>query len=262
MMPRFGAEHETAHNHKLPVAVAPYSRLTAAVKRIVPLAAVARVAATRNSLRALRGDLLRARAEAIPFYSGLGDSANLLYGFVRAMKPQVCVEIGSARGRSTCFIAMALKENGHGILHAIDPHSSANWNEARGSDTFKILNDNISKLGLSHQVSIIRSTSESAAAQWNCQIDMLFIDGDHSYEGVKSDWRLFKRFVHPFGVVVFHDTLWDLRPDPQWTRADMGVPRFVDELRSRGYPVITIERDFGVSIVQPTIGGNRLRPGR
>ncbi len=37
----------------------------------------------------------------------------------------------------------------------------------------------------------------------------------------------------------------DLRPDPRWSRSDMGVPRFVDELRQQGYPVLTIDKDRG-----------------
>jgi hypothetical protein len=65
--------------------------------------------------------------------------------------------------------------------------------------------------------------------------------------------------VNPFGGVIFHDTLWDLRPDPKYFRADMGVPRFVEELRSGGYPVITLDRDFGVSLVQPVRSGISLQ---
>ncbi len=62
-----------------------------------------------------------------------------------------------------------------------------------------------------------------------------------------------------FGVVVFHDTIWDLRPDPRLSRDDLGVPRFVDELRAAGYPVITIDQNLGVSLVQSRIGGVKLR---
>jgi predicted O-methyltransferase YrrM len=236
------------------------SVLASAVKRVAPVTLLAPLAAARDGLLALRGDLIRARAKAIPFYSGLGDSADLLYGLVRSMKPQVCVEIGSARGRSTCFIAIALKENGDGILHAIDPHAVTTWNDDATIDTFKIIKRNVSRLGLDKQVNVIRGTSEQAAANWKEPIDLLFIDGDHSYAGVKKDWEIFKEFVKPFGLVVFHDTIWDLRPNPKWHRPDMGVPRFVDELRAQGYQVVTIDQDFGVSLVQPTIGGQALRP--
>jgi hypothetical protein len=36
----------------------------------------------------------------------------------------------------------------------------------------------------------VRSTSEEAAKVWDRSIDLIFIDGDHSYERVKSDWIL------------------------------------------------------------------------
>ena len=37
------------------------------------------------------------------------------------------------------------------------------------------------------------------------QLDFLFIDGDHSYEGVKLDWHDYRKFVRPGGLVAFHD---------------------------------------------------------
>lgn len=36
-------------------------------------------------------------------------------------------------------------------------------------------------------------------------VDLLFIDGDHSYEGVKLDWEMYSPLVNPGGIVVFHD---------------------------------------------------------
>jgi cephalosporin hydroxylase len=38
-------------------------------------------------------------------------------------------------------------------------------------------------------------------------VDMLFIDGDHSYEGVKADFENFSLLVRPGGYVVFHDII-------------------------------------------------------
>ena len=37
------------------------------------------------------------------------------------------------------------------------------------------------------------------------EIDFLFIDGDHSYEGVKSDFYSYLPFVKPGGKIAFHD---------------------------------------------------------
>ena len=211
-------------------------------------------------LERLFADRARRRLASINFRSGLGDSAWILYALARSMKPETCVEIGSARGRSACHVGLALRENGRGKLWAIDPHRPTDWNDDASVDTFGILTRNLGRLGLRRFVEVVRGDSVSAAASWTRPIDLLFIDGDHSYDGVKRDWEAFVPFVSPFGVVVFHDTLWDLRPDPRYSRPDMGVPRFVEELRRQGYPVLTIDKDFGVSLVQPRLEGQPLGP--
>lgn len=55
--------------------------------------------------------------------------------------------------------------------------------------------------------------------------DFAFIDGDHTYEGVRTDWLLWSPLVRPGGIVAFHDT-W-----PNHDRHEPGVVRWVDELR-------------------------------
>jgi predicted O-methyltransferase YrrM len=194
----------------------------------------------------------------IQFSSGLGDSAWLLYALCRSIKPQVAVEIGSARGKSACFVGTALKENGKGHLYAIDPHTQTKWNDFESVDTYNVMSANLDRLGLQSVVSIVRKTSLEALTDWQQKIDLIFIDGDHSYEGVRADWEGFRPFISEFGLVVFHDTLWELRPDPKWARSDMGVPKIVEELRQEGFPVLTIDQDCGVSLVQPTKNGNPL----
>ena len=54
---------------------------------------IVRFAARRT--RQFKRLLAYSKADEINFLSGLGDSSYLLYGLVRAMKPDVCVEIGS-----------------------------------------------------------------------------------------------------------------------------------------------------------------------
>ncbi len=39
------------------------------------------------------------------------------------------------------------------------------------------------------------------------KLDILFIDGDHTYEGVKRDFELWSPLVQPGGYVIFHDIL-------------------------------------------------------
>lgn len=52
------------------------------------------------------------------------------------------------------------------------------------------------------------------------QFDMLFIDGNHSYEYVKSDHELYAPLVHEGGIVAFHDSIGH----------HLGVPRYLSEL--------------------------------
>lgn len=39
-------------------------------------------------------------------------------------------------------------------------------------------------------------------------LDLLFIDGDHSYEGVYADWQTYKVFLKEGAIVAFHDYGW------------------------------------------------------
>jgi len=194
----------------------------------------------------------------VPFIghvSGLEQGAWCLHGLALSMKASVCVEIGSAAGQSACYVGLALKQMGQGRLYAIDPHTVTAWNDPRAVDSFEMMQGNLRMFKVEDYVEIIRDYSQNAAKNWTLPIDLLFIDGDHTYEGVKHDWEAFSPHVKPFGVVVFHDTAWDLDVGPLPDDNPMGVPRFVEELRIEGYPVITLDKHHGISMVQMTKGG-------
>lgn len=56
-------------------------------------------------------------------------------------------------------------------------------------------------------------------------VDFLFIDGDHSYEGVKQDFEMYSPLVAKGGIIAFHDIL------PHATQRDCQVHRFWNELK-------------------------------
>lgn len=199
----------------------------------------------------------RYRLATLPSTSALGHSAWLLHGLARSLQPETCVEIGSAQGWSACHIGLALRENVRGKLYAIDPHVPTAWNDPDAVESLPILQRNLRACGLTAYVEVIRATSEEAARGWARPIDLLFVDGDHSYEGVKRDWELFSPHLAPFGVAVMHDSTWELRGP---NRPDMGVPRLLEELRRAGYPLITLDRDCGLTLVQAQRGGKPLVP--
>lgn len=40
------------------------------------------------------------------------------------------------------------------------------------------------------------------------KIDLLFIDGDHSIEGVLADWKAYSPLLSEHAIVVMHDIGW------------------------------------------------------
>ena len=53
------------------------------------------------------------------------------------------------------------------------------------------------------------------------KIDFLFIDGDHSYIGVKEDFHKYKRFIAKGGIIALHDI----------KSIQFGVRKFWDEIK-------------------------------
>ena len=56
--------------------------------------------------------------------------------------------------------------------------------------------------GDSHNPQMFRSVKRFLNGE---KLDLLFIDGDHTYEGVKEDWDTYSPLVAENGIVVFHD---------------------------------------------------------
>jgi predicted O-methyltransferase YrrM len=83
----------------------------------------------------------------------------------------------------------------------------------------------------------------------NQRVDFLFIDGDHSYEGVTRDFKLYSSLVRPGGLVAFHDVA------PR-VPAGTGVPQFWAELKTAHD---TMER---VAPVEPSYGIGGLARSR
>ncbi len=57
-------------------------------------------------------------------------------------------------------------------------------------------------VGDSHEDKTIEAVSNLLVQQ---KLDFLFIDGDHSYQGVRADYLNYSRFVRPGGLIAFHD---------------------------------------------------------
>lgn len=70
-------------------------------------------------------------------------------------------------------------------------------------------------------------------------IDLMFIDGDHTYEGTKDDYFRYSKYVNSGGLIVFHDIVFHDQV------LDCQVNRFWNELKedNKTYEFIDTEPD-------------------
>jgi len=153
--------------------------------------------------------------------------AAYLFGLVRQMKPRKVIEIGRYKGGSTLVIAAAM--NGKGEFWSIDigeKHGGMHCGEqSRPFD--EMLADTCKRFGL--KVSIIVGDSRAVDVDTG-EVDLVFIDGDHSYEGVRSDFERFGKRVRVGGAVLFDDAF----TDGIFNTEKAGIGRLVREILARG----------------------------
>lgn len=116
----------------------------------------------------------------------------------------VIVEIGSFLGASSCFLAEGSKEK-RATVYCIDTWMNDAMSQAK-SDTFREFSTNCSMYG--KRIVPLRGFSDDVAKGFFHPIDLLFIDGDHSYEGCNRDIKAWLPKVRNGAVVVFHDYGW------------------------------------------------------
>lgn len=122
-----------------------------------------------------------------------GELAQLL-GRLAAAQPEVIVEIGSdAGGTLWAWSQLPGPPRVIGVDLPGGPYSSGAQLDAHGATVV---------IGNSHLAATRDLIREQLRGD---QADVLFIDGDHSYAGAKSDYLAYRRFVRPGGLVVLHD---------------------------------------------------------
>jgi predicted O-methyltransferase YrrM len=220
---------------------------------------------TTSDYRAFTEVFVPPYSSNVDWQSGLGDAVFTLYGLVRTQHPAVIVEIGSARGRSTCALALACRRNGDGHVYAIDPHTFNPWTEiGTQASTEAFLRARLKDYSLEEWCDVIVATSADAAKTWTRQIDLLFVDGDHSFDGVRADFEMFRPWLAPSALVVFHDTAWNYHThgneqsqpgDLKEKLATMGVPTYMEMLKGEGYRSVTLPVPPGLTILDPKPGG-------
>jgi predicted O-methyltransferase YrrM len=112
------------------------------------------------------------------------------------------VEIGSWKGRSTAWLAAGAKLAGQRV-YAVDPHTGSR--EDPTANTLSEFLENMRRAGVSDVVEPLVMTSAEAATRIQGPVELLFIDGDHSDEGVKRDADVWLPRLTDRGLVMMHD---------------------------------------------------------
>jgi predicted O-methyltransferase YrrM len=102
------------------------------------------------------------------------------------------LEIGVRTGISTAAFLLGIEQNG-GHLYSVDINPGC-----EGS------------IGSHPQWTFLSGDSKNVGwllSKIPAKLDVLFIDGDHSYEGVKSDLDNYGHLVSPGGRIILHDVL-------------------------------------------------------
>jgi predicted O-methyltransferase YrrM len=132
------------------------------------------------------------------------------------------VEIGVAEGGSAWELRQVIAPDG--TLHLIDPyHLSDIGALSPARMTARRLVGSVRN----GQVEWIERFSNEAVTTWTDPIDFLFIDGDHTFEGVSRDWEEWTPFLTADGHVALHDA----RTEADWTDPSDGPARLLERLR-------------------------------
>ena len=124
---------------------------------------------------------------------------------VAAIKPKVVVEIGTRMG-GTLFLFTKVSADNAKIVSIDFPDGHGGGYSNSRYNFYKLFAVPPQKMELikgdSHEESTKARLEKFLDGQ---KIDFLFIDGDHSFEGVKMDFEMYSTFVRPGGLVAFHD---------------------------------------------------------
>jgi len=123
---------------------------------------------------------------------------------VQKLNPETVVEIGTANG-GTLFL-FANVTNPKRVVSIDLPYGSFRDGYSFGKIP---LYKSLGKKGI---IKLIRANSHNDSTfnklkkeLDNRQVDILFIDGDHTYEGVSKDFQMYSPLVKKGGIVAFHD---------------------------------------------------------
>lgn len=130
----------------------------------------------------------------------------LAYQIVLRYRPKVIVELGTHMGLSALAMGLALKELGEGgRLFAIDSWKGDPQASHYGDEVYQQFLERRKHLGLEETIVPLKMYFDEAKDLVDRPIDLLHIDGLHTWDAVNHDWETYGPLVKPGGLVLFHD---------------------------------------------------------
>lgn len=180
---------------------------------------------------------IESRARMPSAWSGLG---SISYEIVRHFKPQNVVELGSFGGFSTFAMGLALRDlRKDGRIYAVDTWVGDEHSGLYGEEIYQSFLNTRRILDLDEVVRPMRMTFTEASRQITGPIDLLHIDGLHTFKAVTGDFRTFRHLLAPGAVVLFHDVYTEFR----------GM-RLFWAMISRLYPSYRIPYSHGLGVIR------------
>lgn len=165
------------------------------------------------------------------------------YDLVRFMKPRTLVELGTLSGMSFFSFCQAVKDGDIDTkCYAIDTWKGDPHAGEYGEYVYESVSDHVNR-EFNEIATLIRSTFDAALDKFADEsIDLLHIDGYHTYDAVSHDYSTWLPKLAPNGVILFHDI-------------GMKVPGFGahilwDELKSV-FPYMEFEHSYGLGVLFP-----------
>lgn len=160
---------------------------------------------------------------------------------IDALRPRVFVELGTHFGVSYCAFCQAVKETGAQTrCYAVDTWRGDPQAGFFGDEVLGPLRKHHDPLYGSFS-RLLQATFEEAAEHFGAgSIDLLHIDGFHTYEAVRADYEGWLPKMSERGVMLFHDI--NVR------EGDFGVWRLWDELKAR-YPHFEMMHGHGLGLI-------------
>lgn len=112
------------------------------------------------------------------------------------------VEIGVFEGFTTRLLAE--RADPGAVIYGVDPFFSGRLGISWGERIARSYNHEHLTSG---KVRFVAKLSTEVAEDVPSPVDLVFIDGDHSLDGIKADWAFWKERLTPGGIIALHDTL-------------------------------------------------------